>query len=135
MRAATAIVGAIAVASILVALALILSSSSDSGPNVMTRTVVERVVAPPEEGDAQVRSSEEGEPQFGGPTQCGKELSVENTSCEIGEQIHDDYVRGRRGDLFVKDEETGETITMLCGEEAAPVTCTSEEGAVVYFEP
>jgi hypothetical protein len=133
MRAATAIVGAIAVASILVALAFILSGGG-SGQARVTKTVVERVEAPPGES-APEDAAHEGEAEFGGPTQCGTELSVENTTCDVGEQIHDDYVGGRRGDLFAKDVETGTTITMLCGEEAAPVTCTSEEGAVVYFEP
>jgi hypothetical protein len=135
MRAATAIVGAIAVASILIALAFILSGGGSSGQTAVTKTVVERVEAPAEGAGSQEGGAVESGGQFGGPTQCGKELSVENTTCEIGEQIHDDYVGGRRGDLFVKDRETGKTITMLCGEEAAPVTCTSEEGAVVYFEP
>lgn len=126
MRAATAIVGAIAVASILVAVSLIVSGGGDSGRTVVTRTVIEKTEAPASSG---------GGAEFGGPTSCGAELSVENTSCEVGEQVHADYAAGRRGDLFAKDKETGKTVTLLCEDETSPVTCKGEEGAVVYFEP
>jgi hypothetical protein len=122
MRAATAIVGAIAVASVLIALALIFSGGG-SGGTVTTRTVVE-VVRPP--------AQEIGAAQFGGPSKCGKELSVENVSCEVGTQIHEDYVEGGRGELFAEDKEADESITMSC-QESAPVECSGPGGAKVYF--
>ena len=46
MRAATAIVGAIAVSSILIALAFLLSSGGDSGGAQVTRTVTVEAAAP-----------------------------------------------------------------------------------------
>ena len=121
MRAATAIVGAIAVASILVALSLIVSGDGDSGQAVVTKTVIEEVAAPRAQSD--------------GPTACGTELSVENTSCVVGEQIHAGYVRGGRDELSAKDTETGRAITLRCEDETSPVTCKGDDGAVVYFEP
>ena len=124
MRAATVIVGAVAVASFLIAISLIVSGGG-SGQTVVTKTVIEEVKEPAPERTA----------QFGGPTPCGAgEFTVENTSCGVGEQIHADYEGGRRGELFAKDSETGETLTFLCEDKTEPITCTSEEtGAVVYF--
>ncbi|MBS1862871.1 MAG: hypothetical protein JSS68_14300 [Actinobacteria bacterium] len=135
MRAATVIVGAIAAASILVALAFILSpGGSGAGPT----TTIERVVEAPEEpakseGGAQ-GVARGGGAQYGGPRQCGGgDYTVEGTSCAIGAQIHDDYEGGHRGDLFAKDNETGATLTFFCKDETEPITCTDEEGGVVYF--
>src|ERR1700761_303978 len=99
MRAATPIVGAIAVASILIALSLIVSDDS-SGPQAATKTVTEvvRVPAPQREAAASeqggetepVESSEASAPQFGGPAECnGGEFAVEDVSCEIGAQIRE----------------------------------------------
>jgi hypothetical protein len=138
MRAATAIVGAIAVASILVALSLIVSGGGDSGQTVVTKTVVEKVEAPaPKETREEPVAEEEagGGAQFGGPTQCDSEVSVENTSCEVGEQIYAGYAKGARGELSAKDAETGATVAFTCEGESAPITCRDEEGATVYFPP
>ncbi len=129
MRAATAIVGAIAVASILIAVSLIVSGGGDSGQTVVTKTVVEEIKPPEIEDEAGADA------EVGGPTPCGTKLSVENTSCEVGEQIHADYAKGRRGELFAKDKDTGGTIAVLCEGETSPITCKGEEGVVVYFEP
>jgi hypothetical protein len=126
MRAATAIVGAVAAASILIALSLIVPGGGGSGTTVVTKTVIEKVQSP---------SPRNGSGHFSGPTRCGTELSVENVSCEIGEEIHADYVAGRRGNLFATDKETGETIALLCEGETSPITCRGEGAAVVYFEP
>ncbi|HKZ13762.1 MAG TPA: hypothetical protein VJL81_07955 [Solirubrobacterales bacterium] len=124
MRAATVIVGAVAVASFLIAISLIVSGGG-SGQTVVTKTVIEEVKEPAPERAG----------QFGGPTACGGgEYTVENTSCGVGKQIHADYEGGRRGELFAKDGETGQTLTFLCEDNTEPITCTSEEtGAVVYF--
>jgi hypothetical protein len=118
MRAATAIVGAIAISSLLIALAFVLSGGGHSDRTVVTKTVTERV-----------------EPQVGGPTQCdGGEVTVENVSCEVGEQVHRQYEEGGRGQFIAEDRTNKETITMSC-EEAAPVTCSGPGGATVYFAP
>jgi hypothetical protein len=125
MRAATVIVGAVAVASVLIAISLIVSGGGGSGQTVVTKTVIEEVKQPAPERTA----------QFGGPTPCGAaEFTVENTNCGVGEQIHTDYEDGRRGELFAKDGETGQTLAFLCEDKTEPITCTNEEtGAVVYF--
>jgi hypothetical protein len=138
MRAATAIVGAIAVASILVALSLIVTGGGDSGRTVVTKTVIERVEAPAKK-EAKKEPEAEGEgaggAQFGGPTSCGTEFGVENTSCAVGEQVHSAYVKSGQQDLSVTDPESGATTTFLCRDETTPVTCRNVEGATVYFEP
>lgn len=132
MRAATIIVGAIAAASIFIALAFIASGGS-SGSAVVTKTVIERVEAPAPGAEESSRGGG-GAAQFGGPTQCGTELSVENTSCALGEAVHAEYVGGHRGDFLPKDPETGKTVEFSCEDASEPVTCTSEAtGAVVYF--
>jgi hypothetical protein len=134
MRAATVIVGAVAAASILVALAFILSPGDSSTKR--TTTIEKIVEAPAEprksEGGAQEVARGENAP-YGGPRQCGGgEYTVEGTSCPIGAQIHEDYEGGRRGELFATDE-TGATLTFFCKDETEPITCTGEEGEVVYF--
>jgi hypothetical protein len=134
MRAATVIVAAIAAASILIALAFILSPEDSS--KAVTKTVTEKVIEVPEPAAEEASSGEGGggTAQFGGPTQCGTELSVENTSCELGEEIHAEYVNGNRGDFLPKDPETGKIVEFVCEDASEPVTCTSEAtGAVVYF--
>lgn len=134
MRAATAIVGAIAVSSVLIALAFVLSAGDDSGQAETTRTVTERVEAakPKAEGST---PSEAALAQVGGPTPCGGgEFTVEGVSCEVGAEIHTHYSEGGRGELIAEDQEAGETITMSC-EETAPVTCSGPGGARVYFAP
>ncbi len=130
MRAATAIVGAIAAASILIALAFILSGGS-SGQVAPTRTVIEKIVEAPSTREA---AAEGGAAQFGGPTECSKELSVENTDCGLGEEVHTEYTEGHRGDFLPKDPESGQIIEFVCEDASEPVTCKNEAtGAVVYF--
>jgi hypothetical protein len=133
MRAATVIVGAIAAASVLIALAFILSPGDSS--RAVTKTVIEKIVEAPEPTAEPTSSGEGGAAaQFGGPTQCGTELSVEDTSCELGEEVHTEYVDGHRGNFRTKDPETGKITEFVCEDASEPVTCTSEAtGAVVYF--
>lgn len=136
MRAATVIVGAIAAASVMIALALILSGG-DAGKG--GTTTIEKIVEAPEEptkseGAAQEEAGDGGGGlQYGGPRPCGTgEVSVKGASCQVGEQVHTEYETGHPGDIFVKDEETGSTLTFIC-KGAGPVTCTGEKGEVVYF--
>lgn len=131
MRAATAIVGAIAAASILIALAFLLSSGGSSGGAGTTKTVTERVEASSSELGQGSGTAETAPTHVGGPTPCnGGEFTVEGTSCEVGTKIHDQYAEGSRGELVVVGAE--ETITMSC-EGAAPVICSGPGGAKVYF--
>src|ERR1700761_596412 len=116
MRAATVIVGAVAAASILIALAFILSGGN-SGQAAPTKTVIEKIVEAPPGGEAAQEvhaSGEGGTGQFGGATECGKELSVENTNCGLGEEVHTEYTEGHRGDFLPKDPETGVIVEFTC---------------------
>ena len=134
MRAATLIVASIAAASILIALAFVLSGGSDSKGSTVARTVTETVVAPaPQKQKAPETSSpESGTSQVGGPTPCaGGELTVEDVSCEIGAQVHQQFEEGGRGELLAED--ASETLTMTCDEGTTPITCTGPGGAKVYF--
>jgi hypothetical protein len=125
MRAATVIVGAIAASSILIALAFILSDGDTSEQAGRTKTVTEFQEAAPDTGAATA----------GGPQPCGAgEVTVENVSCAIGEEIHSQYQEGGRGELVAIDEDIGETVIMSC-EVSAPVVCTGPGGATVYFAP
>jgi hypothetical protein len=127
MRAATVIVGAIAAASFLVALAFIVSGGDSS--KAVTTTVTERIVEAP-------KKSEGGEGggigQSAGPTKCDKELSVENVSCEVGEEVLSDYEGGHRGLFLPEDGTTGEILEMNCGE-PTPVICKAVEGAATVI--
>jgi hypothetical protein len=138
MRAATAIVGAIAVASILIALSFIVSGGSSS-PEAATKTVTEFVQAPPpkneaaagEEGATEPEEGEAATTHFGGPAQCnGGEFTVENVSCEIGAQIQERHADGESGSLLAQTP--SETISMTCAG-TAPVECKGPGGARVYF--
>jgi hypothetical protein len=138
MRAATAIVGAIAVASILIALAFVFSGGDDSEATV-TRTVTEEIVSAPkptaheESSVEEPPAEEEGGAAFGGLQQCGGgEFSVENVSCEIGTQVRSGYEQGARGEILAEDQESGETITMSCSG-TAPTECKGPGGARVFF--
>jgi hypothetical protein len=137
MRAATAIVGAIAAASILIALALILSGGSSH--ETVTRTVTEAVAAAPKPdreeaaGTAEEADKETGGARSGGPTECeGGNLTVENVSCEVGAEIRGGYEEGGRSEILAQDKKAGETITMSCSG-AAPTECKGPGGAKVYF--
>lgn len=128
MRAATAIVGAIAATSIMISLAFILSGGGarEGGTTTVLRRVVE-APAPAGEGSGNTTAG------LGGPRQCGGGYTVENTSCQVGGRVHTEYETGHPGDIFVRDQETGSTLTFLCKSETAPITCTGEEGEAVYF--
>lgn len=132
MRASTVIVGAIAAASILIALSLI-ASGGGSERQVVTKKVIETVEASPRPTAEELTPPRSGGGGgVAGPTNCGGgAIGVENVSCEIGEQIHEGYEEGGRGELFAQD--AGETITMSCSG-AAPVECKGPGAARVYFE-
>jgi hypothetical protein len=126
MRAATLILGAVAVASILIALAFILSAGDSS--KAVTTTVTEKIIEVPEPGPQEEADETLGQgTELGGPTRCGKELSIENTSCEVGEAVHAKYEEGTRGLLIVEDPESGEYLEFNCGE-PTPVICKQSGG-------
>jgi hypothetical protein len=125
MRAATVIVGAIAAASILIALAFIVSGGS-SGQSTPTKTVVVESL-PSEESAHEEPAPGEAGPQFGGPDKCGKEYAVENVSCGLGAAVHSKYEGGSR-QFQVKDPESGGYLEFRCGE-PTPVICDETEGS------
>lgn len=130
MRAATLILGSVAAASILIALAFILSGGDSS--KAVTKTVTEVVVEGPGPADSE-EAGEGGNAQLGGPRRCGKVLSVERTSCEVGEAVHVKYEGGTLGLLIVEDPESGEYLEFNCGE-PTPVICKQNGGpATVSF--
>jgi hypothetical protein len=133
LKAATLIVASIAASSILIALAFVLSGSSDSKGSTVARTVTEKVVVPaPQKEESEISAGEGGTSQVGGPTPCaGGELTVEDVSCEIGAQVHAQFEEGGRGELLAED--ANETLTMTCDEGTTPITCTGPGGAKVYF--
>jgi hypothetical protein len=124
MRAATVIVGAIAAASIFIALAFILSGGS-SGQSTPAKTVIVEV-PPSEETAHEEPASGEAGAQFGSPGRCGKEYGVENVSCGLGAAVHAKYEGGSR-QFQVKDPESGEYLEFTCGE-PTPVICEETEG-------
>lgn len=132
MRAATAIVGATAVSSCLIALAFLLSSNGGSSksekpaPSAAPRTT---------EATSSQTPSEAGRALAGELRQCGSgeaSISVEGTSCEFGEEIQQAYKSGSSETLAATDPESGETITVTCTG-TAPVICTGAGGVSVYF--
>jgi hypothetical protein len=134
MRAATAIVGAIAVSSILIACAFILSGgkSNDDG-RTKTVTKFQKAAKPETE---KTSPPETGESTADGPAQCsGGEFTVEGVSCEVGAEIHREYAQGNRKGLVAEDSQSGESISVTCDEGTAPVTCESTSGARIYFAP
>lgn len=134
MRAATAIVGAIAISSILIALAFILSGGNNSnGAGAKTVTKFREAARPEtEEPSSPVAHGDAA----GGPTQCGDgEYTVEHVSCEVGAEIHREYAQGGREGLVAEDRQSGESISVSCDEGTTPVTCEGPGGARVYFAP
>ncbi len=135
MRAATAIVGAIAVSSILIALAFILSEGGGSSEVARTKTVTEfQEAAKPRPEEPSLSEVSGG--AIGGPTQCGGgKFTVEAVSCEVGAEIHREYAQGGRGELVAEDPESGESVSITCDEGTTPVTCEGTGGTRIYFAP
>lgn len=133
MRAATAIVGATAISSCLIALAFLLSGDSGSSHEAKsTRSPAPRQGT---EAPSTDTTAEAGTVPAGELRQCGSgeaSISVEGTSCGFGENIQRAYQEGSRGALTETDPETGKTITVTCTG-TAPVICTGEGGVNIYF--
>ncbi|MGE5336133.1 MAG: hypothetical protein ACM3JL_01780 [Nitrososphaerota archaeon] len=129
MRATTAIVGAIAVSSCLIALALVLTSGKSKS------------AAPPPEGRrAQTPSIKQtGEPSPAGastPIQCNVEVTVEGASCRLGKSVLATFRRSgfSEGGIKVAEPQGGEELSFECIGEA-PTICSSPTGVTVYLAP
>jgi hypothetical protein len=131
MRAATVIVGAIAVSSCLVALALVLTSGGDSSSTAATSSPAGRAPGPSTNGGAAAPTAR----QPSGPIQCNVEVTVEGASCLLGKSVLASFREGglAAGTLTAADPQTGEEATFECAGEA-PTICTSG-GVTVYLAP
>src|SRR4051794_20897349 len=97
MRAATVIVGAIAVSSCLIALALVLTSgnTTNSSAREPSRQHVAKAKAP---GGAGATSA-----PVSGPVQCNVEVTVEGGSCFLGKNVLAAYEETGSGEVTALD--------------------------------
>jgi hypothetical protein len=130
MRAATVIVGAIAISSCLIALALVLTK--DSG--ISTQTVA-RPSAQKEKPRVNSDNAEVAPPPSSGPIQCNVEVTIEGASCFLGKNVLAVYEEGGGGaSVTASDPESGEEVEFDCSG-TAPTICTSRDGITVYLTP
>jgi hypothetical protein len=130
MRAATVIVGAIAVSSCLIALALVLTK--DSGNSTRTSA---RPSAQKERAQANSDNAEATPSPTSGPVQCNVEVTVEGASCFLGKNVLVAYEDGGGGaSVTATDPESGEEVSFECSG-TAPTICASRNGITVYLAP
>ncbi|MGN6202033.1 MAG: hypothetical protein ACTHNY_06470 [Solirubrobacterales bacterium] len=129
MRAATVIVGAIAVSSCLIALSLVLTSGSDSITS-SARQPSRPDAAKPKAGDT-VRTSPAA---ASGPVQCNVEVTVEGGSCFLGKNVLAAYDESGAATVTALDPQSGEEVSFDCAG-TAPAICTSHSGVRVYLAP
>jgi hypothetical protein len=129
VRAATLIVGAIAVASCLIAAALVLSNR-DSGPRRLV--VHERPMAA--EARIEERFQQEAEvAQSGTPTVCNDQVSAgPNTSCGLGLNVWKAYRSTGGSEISAVSPVNGSTYRFHCAG-TAPTICSGSRGATVYI--
>jgi hypothetical protein len=130
MRAATVIVGAIAVSSCLIALALVLTK--DSGISTETPASPSR-----QKKSAQASSGrvEAGPSPASGPIQCNVEVTIDGASCFLGKNVLAAYESGsEEASVTATDPESGEKVSFEC-EGSGPTICTSRNGVTVYLVP
>lgn len=129
MRAATVIVGAIAISSCLIALALVLTSGKGTTSTSSTRP-------PAQEQNTKHGAAEtSGRPAAAsGPIQCNVEVTVEGASCFLGKNVLSAYEETGSASVTALDPESGEDVSFECNG-AAPTVCTSRSGISVYLAP
>lgn len=130
MRAATVIVGAVAVSSCLIALALVLTSgngnTTSSSPRQSSEASTKRTQVTTEADTSSAPAS--------GPVQCNVEVTVERGSCFLGKSVLAAYEEAGGGALTAEDPESGEEVAFECSG-TAPTVCTSLNGISVYLAP
>jgi hypothetical protein len=129
VRAATVIVGAIAVSSCLIALALVLTS--DSGKPVES---AHRQPAREQAMTTGAAAGNTGSAPATGPVQCNVEVTVEGGSCFLGKNVLAAYEESGGASLTAVDPESGEEVSFECNG-TAPTICGSAGGVVVYLAP
>jgi hypothetical protein len=130
MRAATVIVGAIAVSSCLIALALVLTSGNDNATNSSARQPTRGQATKAKEAGRAATSSAPAS----GPVQCNVEVTVEGGSCFLGKNVLAAYEESGSATLTALDPESGEEVSFECSG-TAPTICTSRSGVSVYLAP
>jgi hypothetical protein len=129
VRAATAIVGALAFSSILIALAFLLSDGGSS--TVRTPTVTTSRSEPVRKKEVAPAAEQSPAPASQRLTPCGStELSVEGVSCEVGAAVQRAYAEGTQGEIVV--EAGGETVGVTC-HGTAPIICDGAGGIAIYL--
>jgi hypothetical protein len=130
MRAATVIVGAIAVSSCLIALALILTKDSGISTQTAARPPAQKERAQVDSGNAEAASSASA-----GPIQCNVEVTIDGASCFLGKNVLAAYVEADGGaSVTASDPESGEAVLFNCND-TAPTICTSRGGITAYLTP
>jgi hypothetical protein len=130
MRAATVIVGAIAVSSCLIALALVLTSGNDSATTSSFRhRTKDQATKTREAGDGTAKTA-----PASGPVECNVEVTVEGGSCFLGKTVLAAYEESGSATLTAVDPESGEEVSFECSG-TAPTVCTSRTGVNVYLAP
>lgn len=130
MRAATVIVGAIAISSCLIALALVLTSDNGDTRNSSARQPNREATAKKQGTNGSSTSSAPAS----GPVQCNVEVTVEGGSCFLGKNVLAAYKESGSAALTVTDPESGEAVSFECSG-TAPTVCTSPTGISVYLAP
>jgi hypothetical protein len=131
MRAATVIVGAIAVSSCLIALALVLTSGSSDTSNSSTPHAADQGKnAKP----LKTRGATTASAPASGPVQCNVEVTVEGGSCLLGKNVLAAYRESGGRRLTALDPETGEEVVFECSG-TAPTVCAGRSGINVYLAP
>jgi hypothetical protein len=130
VRAATVIVGAFAVSSCLIALALVLTSgnsnTTSSSARKPSRTDTAKAKAAGGIGSSSAPVS--------GPVQCNVEVTVEGGSCFLGKKVLAVYKETGSTSVTALDPESGEEVSFKCNG-TAPTVCTSRNGVSVYLAP
>jgi hypothetical protein len=127
MRAATVIVGAIAVSSCLIALALVLTKDNGKPQETSARPPAQREKA------SSVPTGTSS-PPASGPVQCNVEVTVEGGSCFLGKNVLAAFKETGSATLTAVDPESGEELEFECSG-TAPTICGSANGIVVYLAP
>jgi hypothetical protein len=127
MRAATVIVGAIAVSSCLIALALLLTKDNGNSQQSSVRASAQGEKASSEPATT-------SSPSASGPVQCNVEVTVEGGSCFLGKAVLAAYEETGSAALTAVDPESDEELEFECNG-TAPTICGSANGVVVYLAP
>jgi hypothetical protein len=130
VRAATVIVGALAVSSCLIALVLVLTSGNGNTNSSSARKPIRTNTAKAKAAGGASSSSASAS----GPVQCNVEVTVEGGSCFLGKNVLAAYENTGNASVTALDPESGEEVSFECSG-TAPTVCASRNGVSVYLAP